>query len=57
MSYKIGVDVGGTFTDFLLADEKGTTEIYKIATTPADPTVGVMGGFEEMAASRMEPMS
>jgi len=52
MSYKIGIDVGGTFTDFLLADEKGATEIYKIATTPDDPTVGVMGGFEEMATSK-----
>jgi len=52
MGYKIGIDVGGTFTDFLLVDEKGNSEIYKTSTTPADPTVGVMGGLEEMAAVR-----
>ncbi|HPD60831.1 MAG TPA: hydantoinase/oxoprolinase N-terminal domain-containing protein, partial [Thermodesulfobacteriota bacterium] len=49
MKYKIGVDVGGTFTDFLLVDEKGKSEIYKTPSTPADSSVGVMAGIEEMA--------
>ena len=33
MKYKVGIDVGGTFTDFLLAQEDGTTEIYKVLST------------------------
>ena len=49
MKYKIGVDVGGTFTDFLLVDEKGKSEIYKTPSTPADSSIGFMAGIEEMA--------
>lgn len=49
MKYKIGIDVGGTFTDFLLAKEDGTTEIYKVLSTPEDPSIGLMNGLEEMA--------
>ena len=52
MSYRIGIDVGGTFTDFLLVDEEGGTEIYKVTSTPADPSLGTMGGLEEMASSQ-----
>jgi N-methylhydantoinase A len=46
---KIGVDVGGTFTDFLLTKEDGSSEIYKVLSTPDDPSVGLMGGLDEMA--------
>ncbi len=49
MTYKIGIDVGGTFTDFLLADDHGNFEVYKTPTTPADPSVGVLNGLHEMA--------
>lgn len=52
MNYRIGADVGGTFTDFLLIDEKGKSEIYKTPSTPADPSIGFMNGLEEMAAAR-----
>jgi len=52
MNYKIGIDVGGTFTDFLLAKEDGTTEIYKVLSTPEDPSIGLMNGLEEMARDR-----
>jgi len=52
MRFKIGVDVGGTFTDFLLVDEKGESEIYKVASTPPDPSIGFMAGIEEMAKTR-----
>jgi len=52
MSYKIGIDVGGTFTDFLLVDEKGNAEVYKVATIPADPSMGVMSGLQEMAVAK-----
>ncbi|RPJ11454.1 MAG: hydantoinase/oxoprolinase family protein, partial [Deltaproteobacteria bacterium] len=52
MKYRIGADVGGTFTDFLLIDETGKSEIYKTPSTPADPSIGFMNGLEEMAKAR-----
>lgn len=52
MKYKIGIDVGGTFTDFLLAHEDGGTQIYKVLSTPDDPSIGLMKGLEEMAKDR-----
>ncbi len=52
MKYKIGIDVGGTFTDFLLAHGDGTTQIYKVLSTPDDPSIGLMKGLQEMAEDR-----
>ncbi len=49
MRYKIGIDVGGTFTDFLLTAEDGASEIYKVLSTPDDPSIGLMNGLSEMA--------
>ncbi|TAK36134.1 MAG: hydantoinase/oxoprolinase family protein [Chloroflexota bacterium] len=49
MGYLLGVDVGGTFTDFLLMSEQGTWEVFKVPTTPADPAIGFMIGLEEIA--------
>ena len=48
---KIGIDVGGTFTDFLLIDNT-KSEIYKVLSTPADPSIGLMNGLKEMAKAR-----
>ncbi len=52
MKYKIGIDVGGTFTDFLLTMEDGSSEIYKVLSTPQDPSIGTMKGIGEMAEAR-----
>jgi len=42
----IGVDVGGTFTDLVFADTQSKrTAIRKVATTPDDPSVGVIRGI------------
>lgn len=49
MEFKIGIDVGGTFTDFLLTSENRNPEIYKVLTTPDDPSIGLMNGLAEMA--------
>jgi N-methylhydantoinase A len=52
MKYKIGIDVGGTFTDFLLTMEDATTQIYKVLSTPDDPSIATMEGVQEMARDR-----
>ncbi len=49
MAFRIGVDVGGTFTDFLLVDDHGASRVFKTPTTPADPSIGVLNGLERMA--------
>ena len=50
MSYRIGIDVGGTFTDYLLLDERGGTRAHKVLSTPADPSQAVLQGLGELAA-------
>ena len=45
MGYRIGVDIGGTFTDFaLLDDDTGKLAIHKQLTTPKDPAASVLEG-------------
>ncbi len=50
--YRIGIDVGGTFTDFLLTSEDGSSEIYKVLSTSEDPSVGLMNGLSEMTEAK-----
>lgn len=51
MSYRLGVDVGGTFTDVLLVQEAtGATWRAKTPSTPADQSVGVRNGVEKVCA-------
>ncbi|MCO5106265.1 MAG: hydantoinase/oxoprolinase family protein [Burkholderiaceae bacterium] len=50
MGYRIGIDVGGTFTDYLLLDERGATRAHKVLSTPADPSQAVLQGLGELAA-------
>ncbi|MFM7784455.1 MAG: hydantoinase/oxoprolinase family protein [Gammaproteobacteria bacterium] len=52
MGFRVGVDVGGTFTDFLVVDERGSPEIFKTSTTPRDPTIGFFRGLEKAATAR-----
>ncbi|MCP4617354.1 MAG: hydantoinase/oxoprolinase family protein [Bradyrhizobium sp.] len=47
--YIIGVDVGGTYTDLVATDESGRTVFAKSPSTPADQSLGVMAGLEELA--------
>src|SRR4051812_1624077 len=52
MSFRLGVDVGGTFTDVLLVDEdSGSTWRAKTASTPADQAVGVLHGIGQVCAA------
>jgi N-methylhydantoinase A len=46
MSYRLGVDVGGTFTDLLLINEdSGATYTAKVPSTPEDSSIGVLNGI------------
>src|SRR5262249_28244874 len=47
--YTIGVDIGGTYTDLVATDETGRTVFAKSPSTPADQSIGVMAGLEELA--------
>ena len=47
--FTIGVDVGGTFTDLVASDEAGHAVFAKSPSTPADQSIGVMAGLEELA--------
>jgi N-methylhydantoinase A len=51
MAYRLGVDVGGTFTDlFLVGDENGDGGRWRVKTpsTPADPSEGVLNGVRRI---------
>jgi N-methylhydantoinase A len=48
-TYRLGCDIGGTFTDFVLVnDETGEFQINKCLTTPADPSEAVEQGIREL---------
>jgi len=47
--YRLGIDAGGTFTDFVLADQTGNVRLFKTLSTPADPTVAIASGLQLIA--------
>ncbi len=49
--YRLGIDVGGTFTDLVAVDDTGQVTLAKAASTPTDPSLGVMDGLAELAAA------
>jgi len=51
-SLKIGIDVGGTFTDMFLVSADGDAKTFKVLSTPEDPSIGVLDGLRVMAESR-----
>ena len=51
MASRLGIDVGGTFTDLLLFnDDTGEIRLAKVASTPADQSVGILTGIEKIVA-------
>ena len=52
MKFKIGIDVGGTFTDLFLWVSDGTVATYKTLSTPEDPSIGVLNGLRTIAEAR-----
>ena len=47
--YRIGIDVGGTFTDLVAVDDTGRVTLAKTASTPADQSIGVIDGLTLLA--------
>ncbi len=58
-SYRLGIDVGGTFTDaVLVSEETGETEIAKVPTTPDDPSAGFLEALTRiLEKANLEPES
>jgi N-methylhydantoinase A len=54
--FKVGIDVGGTFTDFFLVEGEAEPVIHKILSTPGDPSVAVLDGLQELAGIVQPPM-
>ena len=53
MGYMIGVDVGGTFTDFsVFNNDSGNLFHYKISSTPADPSQAIVNGIKKILELR-----
>jgi N-methylhydantoinase A len=47
--FRIGIDVGGTFTDLVAIDPAGVTTLAKVPSTPEDPSLGVLDGLTQLA--------
>src|SRR6185437_336998 len=57
MRFRLGVDVGGTFTDILLIDEdSGASYRAKTQSTPQDQSIGVLTGIEKVCAAASTPV-
>ncbi len=51
---RIGIDSGGTFTDFVVLDDSGTLDSFKLRSNPASPASVVLEGLQRIAAKRAE---
>jgi N-methylhydantoinase A len=50
-TYRVGIDIGGTFTDLVAVDGTGTVTFAKTPSTPQDQSIGVLDGLEALAGS------
>ncbi len=57
MALKIGIDVGGTFTDLVVTRDGAEPTIYKTLSSPADPSIAFVNGLTDIAASMKPPLS
>ncbi len=44
----VGIEVGGTFTDFVMADPAGGVTVHKLPSTPADPSIAAIDGLRQL---------
>ena len=53
---RIGIDTGGTFTDFVQIDAAGQLQIYKQLSTPADPSRAILAGIAALDYPKSAPV-
>jgi N-methylhydantoinase A len=51
---RVGVDVGGTFTDLVAVRTDGTIELRKVASTPQDPSLGLFRALEALGSQPID---
>ena len=57
MSYKLSVDVGGTFTDIVVFDDKAKkTYVTKVSSTPQDYSIGIEAGIQKISVAHQIPI-
>ncbi len=55
--YRIGVDIGGTFTDVVVLDQQtGDVHLVKVPSVPADPAAGFLNGFDRALVRHAVPI-
>lgn len=54
--FRIGVDAGGTFTDFVLAEKTGDIHLFKAPSTPEDGTLAIANGLQQIANKFNRPI-
>ncbi|WP_201574760.1 hydantoinase/oxoprolinase family protein [Psychrobacter sp. H8-1] len=54
--FRIGVDAGGTFTDFVLAEKSGDVHLFKAPSTPEDGTLAIANGLQQIATQFDRPI-
>ena len=56
--YRLGIDAGGTFTDFVIAErDTGEVKLFKALSTPSDPTKAIENGLKLIADDLGQPAS
>ena len=53
---RVGVDTGGTFTDFVFATESAL-QVFKLASTPSDPSIAIIEGLRRIAHDTGVPLA
>ena len=55
--YRLGIDIGGTFTDATLINERtGEIQVGKVSSTPSDPSLGFLEAVHRMLQkSKIDP--
>ena len=51
LRYRLGVDIGGTFTDLVLLEPDGSITLGKIPSTPENQAIGVMAGVQRITGA------
>lgn len=55
-TYRLGIDAGGTFTDFVLAENNGNLRVFKSPSTPHDGTLAIKAGLAQISEALGRPV-